>query len=46
VADIKVAAAVAKVLKEEGAEWYAGVHGGHVWQFMTEISRVGMLEDW
>jgi len=42
VADIKVAAAVAKVLKEEGAEWYAGVHGGHVWQFMTEISRVGI----
>jgi len=27
-ANINVATAVAKVLKEEGVEWYAGVHGG------------------
>ena len=41
-ANINVATAVAKVLKEEGAEWYAGVHGGHIWQLMSEISRVGI----
>jgi len=39
-ADINAAKAVAKVLKEEGVEWYAGVHGGHIWQLMVEISRV------
>jgi acetolactate synthase-1/2/3 large subunit len=41
-ADINGAKAVAKVLKEEGVEWYAGVHGGHIWQLMVEISRVGI----
>ena len=29
-ADMRVAGVVAKVMKEEGVEWYAGVHGGHV----------------
>ncbi|MBA7683651.1 Acetolactate synthase large subunit IlvG [subsurface metagenome] len=41
-AEIKVADVVAKVLKEEGVEWYAGVHGGHVWQLMVAIDRVGI----
>ena len=38
-ANIKVATAVAKVLKEEGIEWYAGVHGGHLWHLMIEIAK-------
>ena len=41
-AEIKVASVVAKVLKEEGVEWYAGVHGGHVWQLMVAIDRAGI----
>ena len=41
-ADIKVSAAVAKVLREEGVEWYAGVHGGHIWQLMVAADRVGI----
>jgi acetolactate synthase I/II/III large subunit len=41
-ADINVASVVAKVLKEEGVEWYAGVHGGHVWQLMIAMDRVGI----
>jgi len=41
-AEIKVADVVAKVLKEEGVEWYAGVHGGHVWQLMVAIDRAGI----
>ena len=38
-AEIKVASVVAKVLKEEGVEWYAGVHGGHVWQLRPALER-------
>jgi len=41
-AEIKVADVVAKVLKEEGVEWYAGVHGGHIWQLMIAIARAGI----
>ena len=41
-AEIKVADVVAKVLKEEGVEWYAGVHGGHIWQLMVAIARTGI----
>ncbi len=41
-AEIRVADVVAKVLKEEGVEWYAGVHGGHIWPFMIAISRAGI----
>ena len=41
-AKIKVATVVAKILKEEGVEWYAGVHGGHVWQLMIALDRVGI----
>ncbi len=41
-AEIKVADVIAKVLKEEGVEWYAGVHGGHVWQLMTAIAKTGI----
>ncbi len=41
-ADIKVSTAVAKVLKDEGVEWYAGVHGGHIWQLMMHIGQVGI----
>ncbi len=41
-AEIKVASVVAKVLKEEGVEWYAGVHGGHIWQLMWAIDRAGI----
>lgn len=41
-ADINVASTVAKILKEEGVEWYAGVHGGHVWQLMIAMDRVGI----
>jgi len=41
-AEIKVASVVAKILKEEGVEWYAGVHGGHVWQLMVAIDRAGI----
>lgn len=41
-AEIKVADVVAKILKEEGVEWYAGVHGGHVWQLMVAIDRAGI----
>jgi acetolactate synthase-1/2/3 large subunit len=41
-ANIKVAAAVAKVLKEEGVEWYAGVHGGHIHQLMGPIALAGI----
>ena len=41
-AESKVAGVVAKILKEEGVEWYAGVHGGHVWQLMVAIDRAGM----
>ena len=37
-ANINAATAVAKVLKEEGVEWYAGVHGGHIWQLMGQIA--------
>jgi acetolactate synthase-1/2/3 large subunit len=38
-ANINVATAVAKVLKEEGVEWYAGVHGGHLWHLMIEVAK-------
>jgi len=41
-AEIKVAGVIAKILKEEGVEWYAGVHGGHVWQLMVAIDRAGI----
>lgn len=42
--DIKVAGVIAKILKEEGVQWYSGVHGGHVWQLMMAISRVGGIK--
>jgi len=41
-AEIKVVSAVAKILKEEGVEWYAGVHGGHVWQLQVAMDRAGI----
>ena len=41
-AEMNVADVVAKVLKEEGVEWYAGVHGGHIWQLMVSIARAGI----
>ena len=41
-ANIKVATAVAKVLKEEGVGWYAGVHGGHLWHLMVQIGQTGI----
>ena len=41
-AEITVADVIAKVLKEEGVEWYAGVHGGHVWRIMTAIAKTGI----
>jgi len=41
-ANINVSTAVAKVLKEEGVEWYSGVHGGHLWNLMGQISRAGI----
>ncbi len=41
-AEIKVADVVAKILKEEGVEWYAGVPGGHIWQLMVAIARAGI----
>jgi acetolactate synthase-1/2/3 large subunit len=41
-ANIKAATAVAKVLKEAGVDWYAGVHGGHVWQLMVQLSMAGI----
>ena len=41
-ANINAAAAVAKVLKEEGVEWYAGVHGGHIRQLMRQIALAGI----
>ena len=37
-----MATAVARVLKEEGVEWYSGVHGGHIWNLMGEIAREGI----
>ena len=40
--NITAAAAVAKVLKEEGVEWYSGVHGGHIWNLMGEIGKAGI----
>jgi len=42
VAKINVATAVAKVLKEEGVEWYAGVHGGHIHELMEQIGKTGI----
>jgi thiamine pyrophosphate-dependent acetolactate synthase large subunit-like protein len=41
-ANITAKAAFAKVLKEEGVEWYSDVHGGHIWQFMGQISKQGI----
>jgi acetolactate synthase-1/2/3 large subunit len=41
-AELKVADAIARILKEEGIEWYAGVHGGHVWQLMIAVSNAGI----
>ncbi|MDD4877118.1 MAG: thiamine pyrophosphate-binding protein, partial [Dehalococcoidales bacterium] len=41
-AEITAATAVAKVLKEEGVEWYAGVHGGHIWPLLTAVAKVGI----
>jgi len=41
-ANIKVATAIAKAFKEEGVEWYAGVHGGHMWQMMVQIGMAGI----
>ena len=41
-AEIKVASVIAKVLKEEGVEWYAGVHGGHIWQLMIAVAKAGI----
>ena len=41
-ANISVSTAVAKVLKEEGVEWYSGVHGGHLWQLMGQIAKTGI----
>jgi acetolactate synthase-1/2/3 large subunit len=41
-ANINAAAAVAKVLKEEGVEWYSGVHGGHIHQLMGKIAQAGI----
>ena len=41
-ANITVAAAVAKVLKEEGVGWYAGIHGGHIHPLMGQIALAGI----
>jgi acetolactate synthase-1/2/3 large subunit len=41
-AEVNVATTVAKVLKEEGVEWYAGIHGGHLWQLMIAMDRLGI----
>ena len=41
-ANIKAATAIAKALKEEGVEWYAGVHGGHLWHLMTQVGTTGI----
>ncbi len=38
-ANITVADVIAKILKEEGVQWWAGVHGGHVWQMMMAVSK-------
>ena len=40
--DINAADLTARILKEQGVEWYAGVHGGHVWQLMMAVSRAGI----
>lgn len=37
-APINVSDLIAKILKEEGVEWWAGVHGGHVWQLIMSVS--------
>ncbi len=37
-APINVSDLIAKILKEEGVEWWAGVHGGHVWQLLMSVS--------
>ncbi len=37
-APINVSDLVAKILKENGVEWWAGVHGGHIWQLIMSVS--------
>jgi len=41
-AELKVADVIAKVLKEEGVEWWAGVHGGHIWPLLTAGAKAGI----
>ncbi len=41
-ADITVADVVAKVLKEEGVDWWAGVHGGHIWPLLSAGAKAGI----
>ncbi len=41
-APINVSDVVAKILKEEGVEWWAGVHGGHIWQLIMSVSKAGI----
>ena len=41
-AEIQVPEVVAKILKEEGVEWYTGVHGASVWPLMTAIDKAGI----
>ncbi len=41
-APINVSDTVAKILKEEGVDWWAGIHGGHVWQLIMSTSRAGV----
>ncbi len=41
-AEIEVADVVAKVLKEEGVDWWAGVHGGHIWPLLSAGAKAGI----
>ena len=41
-AELTVADVVAKVLEEEGVEWYAGVFGGHITHVLDTIAKTNV----
>jgi len=40
--EIMVKDVIAKILKEEGIDWYSGVHGGQIWNLMGSIAKAGI----
>ena len=41
-AELTVAQIIGKILKEEGVEFIAGIHGGHIWSILNATGQQGI----